>query len=166
MTSPSCTIRAAGLHDVPALARLRYEFRAALDPASESEPAFLGRCEQWMAARLATPGSWRCWVAEDAGVLCGMVWLLPIEKLPNPVSEPERHGYVSSLYLRPEYRGHGLGSELLNTCLRACEADGYDALFLWPTALSRSLYLRHGFEVRQDLLERRLAPVPSHGGAA
>jgi GNAT superfamily N-acetyltransferase len=166
MPAPSpYTIRAAGLNDVPVLARLRYEFRATLDPAAEPEPDFLKRCQEWMSARLATPGSWRCWVAQEAGTLAGTVWLLPVEKLPNPVGEPERHGYVSSLYVRPAYRGGGLGSELLATCLGACEAEGFDALFLWPTPRSRTLYLRHGFEVRQDLLERRLVPIPSHGGA-
>jgi ribosomal protein S18 acetylase RimI-like enzyme len=130
---PACTIRAAGRDDVPALARLRYEFRTTLDPATKPQPDFLARCEEWMAVRLATPGSWRCWVAEASGTLAGTVWLLPIEKLPNPVAEPERHGYVSSLYLRPEYRGRGLGSDLLATCLRVCAAEGFDAVFLWPT---------------------------------
>jgi len=160
------TIRAAAPEDAQALARLRYEFRVALDPRAEPELEFLARCRQWMAARLALPGSWRCWVAEESGTLSGMIWLLPVEKLPNPVAEPERHGYVSSLYVRPESRRCGLGSALLGSCLQACETDGFDAVFLWPTPRSRSLYLRHGFEVRQDLPERRLVPPPAHGGAA
>ena len=30
-----------------------------------------------------------------------------------------------------------------------------DAVILWPTPPSRSLYLRHGFAFREDLMERR-----------
>jgi GNAT superfamily N-acetyltransferase len=148
-------IRAAAIRDAPALARLRYQFRAALDPATESDVTFLDRCTRWMADRLARPGSWLCWVAEDAGDLAGMVWLLRVEKIPNPVGEAECHGYVSSLYVRPPYRGSGLGSRLLEACLRHCGAGRYDAVILWPTPLSRSLYARFGFEAREDLLERR-----------
>ena len=156
-------IRPATPADAGELATLRYEFRAALDPSQEAFETFRARCTSWMASRLAT-GVWRCWVAEREGRMVGTVWLFMIEKLPNPVAEPEQHGYVSSLYVRPECRGSGLGSQLLAKVLETCEAERCDAVFLWPTARSRSLYLRHGFEVQQDLLERRMTPAPAHRG--
>jgi GNAT superfamily N-acetyltransferase len=105
---------------------------------------------------LAAGSAWRCWVAEADATLVGTVWLQLLDKLPNPVAEPERHGYVSSLYVRHAFRGAGVGSALLETCLRACEKAGVDAVLLWPTPESRNLYLRHGFAAREDLLERRL----------
>jgi GNAT superfamily N-acetyltransferase len=154
-------IRPATPADAGELAALRYEFRAALDPIQEPAETFQQRCASWMATRLAT-GAWRCWVGEQEGRIIGTVWLFTIEKLPNPVAEPEQHAYVSSLYVRPQYRGSGLGSRLLATVLATCEAERCDAVFLWPTARSRSLYLRHGFEAHQDLLERRRTPAPTH----
>jgi GNAT superfamily N-acetyltransferase len=93
--------------------------------------------------------------------MVGTVWLQFLEKLPNPVAEPERHGYVSSLYVRPDFRGAGLGSALLSTCVETCRRYEVDAVLLWPTPASRSLYLRHGFEPREDLLERRLWMSPA-----
>lgn len=155
-------IRPATPADAGRLALLRYEFRTALAPATESPEAFVARCEAWMGARLSAPTPWSCWIAEASERAVGMVWLMTLEKLPNPVAEPERHGYVSSLYVRPEDRSHGLGSDLLRTCLRACKAQRCDAVFLWPTVRSRSLYLRHGFDVRQDLLELRNTPAAAH----
>ena len=150
----------AGAGDADALARLRWEFRAPLGRPKETERDFLARCGRWMRNRLDGDGSWRCWVAEADGEPVGTAWLQLIEKLPNPVSESELHGYISSLYLRPEHRGRGLGSALLSTCLAACDALGVDAAILWPTPESRSLYLRHGFAARDDLLARRPgAPV-------
>lgn len=163
MTSSSrAIVRPGERRDVPALARLRYEFRAGQDAPIESEADFLARCTGWMTARLVPGGSWRCWLAEAAGRAVGTVWLQRIEKLPNPVAEPESHGYVSSLYVVPSSRGAGLGSRLLGACLEACQAQEMDAVILWPTARSRSLYLRLGFAVREDLLERRLRPSPGH----
>jgi GNAT superfamily N-acetyltransferase len=156
-------IRPATPADAGELAALRYEFRAALDPSQEPAETFQRRCASWMASRLEA-GAWRCWVGEREGRIIGTAWLFVIEKLPNPVAEPERHGYVSSLYVRPECRGSGLGSRLLSTVLETCEAEHCDTVFLWPTARSRSLYLRHGFDFREDLLERRMTPVPAHRG--
>jgi GNAT superfamily N-acetyltransferase len=83
------------------------------------------------------------------------VWLQLIEKLPNPVAEPEWHGYVSSLYVEPSERSGGLGSALLAECLAECASRAVDAVVLWPTPRSRTLYLRHGFAVHDDLLQLR-----------
>jgi N-acetylglutamate synthase-like GNAT family acetyltransferase len=152
---PEFQIRPARSSDAPALARLRYEFRAGDDSPVQAEADFLTRCTAWMEPRLAPGGTWRCWLAEEAGRPVGTIWLKLIEKLPNPVGERERHGYVSSLYVVPSSRGAGLGSRLLEVCLEACEAEHLDAVFLWPTPRSRSLYERHGFAVADDLLERR-----------
>lgn len=161
MTHP--TVRAARESDAAVLAALRYEFRGGIAPVMEEEPAFLARCAAWMGSRLAA-STWRCWVAEADAEIVGTAWLHLLEKLPNPVGEPELHGYVSSLYVRPEFRGAGLGSNLLGACLDACEQLGVDSVVLWPTPASRSLYLRHGFGIRDDLLERRLwqSSTPRH----
>jgi hypothetical protein len=43
----------------------------------------------------------------------------------------------------------------LKACLEECDRHGADAVFLWPTPRSRSLYARHGFAVHEDLMERR-----------
>jgi ribosomal protein S18 acetylase RimI-like enzyme len=149
-------IRQAELGDAPSLARLRYEFRAGHEPTTEAEAEFLARCGAWMAARLAPGSQWHCWVAEVAGSLVGAIWLQIIEKIPNPSDEAEHHGYISNLYVDPSRRGAGLGSMLIEACLRFCEKEAVDAVILWPSPLSRPLYERHGFKMREDLFERRL----------
>ena len=147
-------LRPAAPADAAALARLRFAFRADLEPPAETEAAFLARCTPWMERRLAPGTGWRCWIAGGAEPV-GTVWLQLLEKLPNPVAEPEWHGYISSLFVRPEARGAGLGSRLLAEALTECDRCGCDAVVLWPTPRSRSLYHRHGFAVQDDLLERR-----------
>ncbi|MFB6241095.1 MAG: hypothetical protein ABEJ46_06025, partial [Gemmatimonadota bacterium] len=69
-------IRRADPGDAGRLARLRWEFRAAEDPAVESREEFLERCEPWMRSRLRSAGErWRCWVAEPDGRVRGHVLL-------------------------------------------------------------------------------------------
>jgi GNAT superfamily N-acetyltransferase len=140
---------------VPELARMRYDFRAGIGGAVESETVFVERCAEWMLERLRPGGAWRSWVAQAGEAIAGHAWLQLIEKLPNPVGELERHGYISNLYVQPAYRGSGLGSALLAACLQEADAMSVDAVILWPTPRSRSLYARHGFAVRDDLMERR-----------
>jgi GNAT superfamily N-acetyltransferase len=151
-------IRFARPEDAPALARLRYEFRAALGDASEPDRDFLPRCEAWMASRLLPAARWRCWVFELAGAVAGNLWLQVIEKVPNPVPELEAHAYITSVYVRPEARGHGAGEALVAAAMEWCRANGIDSAILWPTGASRTLYARHGFAVRDDLMEAIVNP--------
>jgi ribosomal protein S18 acetylase RimI-like enzyme len=137
------------------LAQLRYAFRAELDPPIEDQDGFVERCTTWMTERLGSGGSWLCWVALLNDTMVGTVWLQQVEKLPNPAGHPGFHGYVSSVYVAPEVRNSGIGSALLRACLVEADSRGLDAVFLWPSARSRALYERHGFAVRDDLLERR-----------
>jgi GNAT superfamily N-acetyltransferase len=150
----SFDIRRATPADASILARLRYAFRVELDPPAELEAQFLERCSRWMAEQLGR-GTWCCWMATHNEVVVGTLWLHLIEKLPNPVGHRGYHGYVSSVYVVPDLRNAGVGSALLRACVAEADSKGVDALFLWPTDRSRPLYQRHGFEVRDDLLERR-----------
>ncbi len=150
-------IRLANTDDAADLARMRYEFRSALAPATESETSFRRRCESWMASRLARRDDWMCWVAADGhGRIVGSIWLQIIEKLPNPVNEPERHGYITSLYVEENVRGAGVGGRLLSAALAACTRRECDSVILWPTVRSRTLYERHGFTAGNGLMELRL----------
>ena len=151
-------IRCATPEDAPALARLRFVFRMeqAGHPSShEDEAAFIARCTDWMATRLADPHRWRCWVAARDGEPVGHVWVQFIDKLPNPLELPERIAYLTNFYVKPDARG-GTGSHLLAACLDGCHEAGVERVILWPTAASRSIYLRHGFAPPDDLLELTL----------
>lgn len=148
-------IRPATREDAPILARLRYEFRASFGSVEEPASEFLPRCERWIGQKLGDTDTWKAWIAESNGGAAGTIWLQWIEKIPNPVAELEWHGYITSLYVREEDRGKQLGTALLETALAACRDRGVDAVILWPTPRSRSLYLRHGFAVRDDIMEFR-----------
>jgi GNAT superfamily N-acetyltransferase len=148
-------IRAANPDDAAELARLRHAFRTERRSATEPDADFLARCTEWMKEALGPEARWRCWAAVADSQLVGTLWLQLIEKLPNPGEESELHGYVSSVYVAPGLRNKGVGAALLTACLDQCDALGVDAVFLWSTPDSRRLYQRHGFAVRDDLLDRR-----------
>ena len=150
-------IRVATTADVPALAALRWEFRAGRATPTEDRSAFLARCAAWMQAALAD--EWRAWVAVDGSAVVGHVWLCTIGKIPNPVGQKERQAYISNVYVRPDSRG-GVGSRLLKQAIEWAEANDVAYALLTPTAPSRTLYGRHGFAVSDDWLIRSFGGKP------
>jgi GNAT superfamily N-acetyltransferase len=99
---------------------------------------------------------WRCWVLDDGKRLLGHVCVQLFEKIPNPVNdEPELHAYVTNFYVVPETRNRGLGKRLLKKALSWCRARNTDAVILWATPDSKSLYRRCGFVESADIFELR-----------
>lgn len=155
--APEVCVRKAEPEDAVRLSVLRYEFRTAEDPAVEPRVEFLERCEPWMRERLAPDGRrWRCWVAEPDDRIRGHVWVQLFPKVPNPVDEAEAHAYLTNMYVEPDHRGRGLGTALMEEAVGWCRSRSLDALILWPTDDSRSLYRRFGCAPSDGLFERRL----------
>jgi GNAT superfamily N-acetyltransferase len=150
-------IRLARSNDSNALAELRYQFRAETGSATESKSRFVRRCASWMKKHLCLGSCpWRCWVLDDDKRLLGHVCVQLFEKLPNPVKdELELHAYVTNFYVIPEMRSRGFGKRLLDKALAWCRAQETDAVILWATPESKSLYRRCGFSKPADILEQR-----------
>jgi GNAT superfamily N-acetyltransferase len=149
-------IRVATSGDWNALAEMRYRFRAEVGSPTEVKSCFVGRCTSWMKKSFGSDSTaWRCWVIDDGKQLLGHVCVQLFEKMPNPVNEPEAHAYLTNLYVVPKMRGHGLGKKLLNKALSWCHAQGVDAVILWATPESKSLYRRCGLLEPDNILEVR-----------
>jgi len=156
-------IRLAKSGDARALADLRYRFRAETQHVTETKSRFLRRCTGWMKRRFRSGSSpWRCWVLDDGKQLLGHVCVQLFEKIPNPIhDERELHAYVTNFYVVPEMRRLGFGRELLNKAVLWCRARGTDAIILWATPGSKSLYRRCGFVESADIFELpHSAPLP------
>jgi GNAT superfamily N-acetyltransferase len=154
-------IRLARSGDSRGLANLRYRFRTEIESATETKSRFLRRCTSWMRKHFQSGSSpWRCWVLDDGKQLLGHVCVQLLEKVPNPVNEPELHAYVTNFYVVPEMRSHGVGKKLLKKALSWCRARGTDAIILWATPGSRSLYRRCGLAEPADIFELRNPSEP------
>ena len=104
--------------------------------------------------RALSSDSWRCWAAMVEGQIVGQVWVHLIEKIPNPLAELESHASITNLYVQENARG-GMGNGLMDIALAWCRAHEIDAVILWPTELSQTLYQRKGFAVTPDVMSLR-----------
>ena len=146
-------IRLASAGDAATLARLRLELRSSSHNVVEDEQAFLERCESWMSERLRKGSQWQCWIAETEASVVGAVWAQLIEKIPNPVAEPEFYVYLTNFYVREKYRGEGVGAQLLAAVLDWSKSKNAEKVILWPTERSKTFYQRHGFSFADDLMQ-------------
>jgi GNAT superfamily N-acetyltransferase len=153
-------IRRAGRSDAAAMASMRYDFRTELDAPSEPEHEFIDRATAWFTASLDN-GAWTGWLARHHEQPVGLVLVQLIGKVPNPVVEPETLGYVSSLYVRPQWRGRGIGDQLLATAVAFCQDNSVESVVLWPSPRSVPLYERQGFRRHAKVMELRVADESS-----
>jgi len=137
-------VRQAGEEDVDALARLRAAWRG-----QEPSGKFLAAFHDWF--RREQPSRW-WWLATNDQAALGMVNLKLFDRMPSPDRPPSRWGYLSNLFVAPEWRGQGLGGALVAALISRARAEGLARVVLSPSELSIPLYARHGFRSADDLL--------------
>lgn len=100
-----------------------------------------------------------CWgiPAEDGLAACGSLCLF--ERLPYPGNPAGREGYLLNVYTRPEFRGKGYASRILEEMIRFAGKNGIGRLWLSASDMGRPLYRRAGFSDRGNEMELFLPPA-------
>ena len=84
-------------------------------------------------------------VAENAGEVVACVFLQLVEKVPSPGRETNHWGYLTNFYTSPEYRGRGIGRQMLDALINSAQEKDLELLIVWPSPESVSIYERAGF---------------------
>lgn len=145
-------IRVAGWSDRTSVAGLRRAWTEEYAGHALPDDDYLERFEAWLAVE---QDQRLTWLGAVDGVDVGMLNLLLFTRMPRPgVPEPSRWGYLANFYVRPEHRGTGLGSRLLEACTAYADEHGLARIVLSPSERSVPLYARAGFGPATSLLVR------------
>lgn len=143
-------IRIATETDAPSLAELRWQFQMDLSD-SITKTAFLDSCIRFF--RQSMQQNWTHWVAEVGGELVAMISIQGIQTIPAPRRINNSFGYLTNFYTKPDFRGQGIGQQLLQTAQAWAVEQSLELLIVWSSEEAIGHYKKQGFRSNEELLE-------------
>jgi GNAT superfamily N-acetyltransferase len=130
------------------LAQLRRSWTTELAAAVE-DPRFAATFAAWLERQ---QGHRTFWIADDEGHPVGMVNLLTIERMPRPGLPTSQWGYLGNLYVLPDHRLTGVGTQLVTALLATAAQRGLGRVLVHPNEGSLPFWRRTAFVGASDLL--------------
>jgi len=144
-------LRLATSADLLALCELRFEFLAEIRGIRPDDlPGRLSDDTRQFFERTLPSGRTFSWLVEDAGRPVGLASVVVHDVPPLPQDPRSREGYIINMYVRPGFRGRGIGRRLLDACLGIAVDQGICRFNLYATTSGRPMYERAGFANHKD----------------
>lgn len=144
----------ATIREVTAVPTLMHWRREVMESVFGAEPSkrLLVRNRQYY-RRAVAEGRHMAVVAAVDGTDVGCGALCLSEELPSPDNPSGRNAYLMNIYVRPEYRGQGVGHTIVRWLVAKARELDCDKIFLETTAGARPLYKSIGFTDFPDMMK-------------
>jgi len=152
-------LRLATSTDLLALRELRIEFLAESRGVGPDDfPRRLFEDTRQFFERKQANGRIVSWLVEDGERRMGLASVV-MHDVPLPEDPRFSEGYIINMYVRPDFRGKGIGRRLLEACLGIAGDQGIRRFYLYATASGRPMYEQAGFTNHKDWMVGQVPPV-------
>lgn len=98
-------------------------------------------------------GSHRAFVASCNGEDVGVGAICLSEELPSPDNPSGKCAYLMNVYVREQYRNHGIAMKIINHLVNLANAHGCGKIYLESTDMAKPLYRECGFTDMENMLK-------------
>ncbi|QAA33375.1 GNAT family N-acetyltransferase [Clostridium manihotivorum] len=145
--------RLADKKDISSLAELRWlHEEEECDLFGINKEEFINECSIFLTNGLVN-NEWVYWIAEEDKEIVANIYVRRIRKVPKPQKFFAEIGYVTNVHTKEQYRGKGIGSELLAKVKQWSVDNKIELLFLWPSKRAVDFYNRQGFDINNEIME-------------
>lgn len=146
--------RKAGIEDLSELIAIRIRaLRAANDLSDDADMSEVEK-EIFRYYQEALPsGSHSAYLIYDGDKIIGSGNISYYSVMPTYCHPSGRKGYISNMYVVPEYRNRGIARQMLDILVAEIRAKGDVSITLEATEMGRPLYEKYGFVDLPDEME-------------
>ncbi len=142
-------IRKAKPDDLPEISKLNLELfkiQHEFDPTANLEWTFSPDGQEYFKTRISTEDSFTEVVEDESGKLIGYIFGTIFKRQPWRIEG--KYAELESIYIKPEYQGEKLGSQLTNNFINWCRENKVNYVSVIPSAQNESaikFYRKLGF---------------------
>lgn len=147
-------IRKAELQDLDLLMRWRMEVLHEVFsiPADQPLAELEAENRRYYQKELPQGGHIACFVYIGEEIVgCGGMCLY--HEMPSPDNPSGKCAYLMNVYVRPQFRGHGIASRLVRWHVEQAREHHISKIYLETSEAGRPLYQRIGFSDMKDMME-------------
>lgn len=92
-------------------------------------------------------------IDEDTGDIIGCGGICYQREMPSPDNLTGTNGYLMNIYTLPEYRGQGIGKQIVEFLIADAKIRGTEKIYLESSKIARHMYEELGFSDMQDYMK-------------
>jgi len=136
--------RLAGKDDIDSLVSLRAEF-IGLNKSHEAFEKVYENIKQYFEAKISTKECFTI-LAEDKNSIIGTGIVFFYDSVPSLSNISGKNAYITSMYVKEEYRRMKIGSTILEKLIEISKANNAQFIMLNATEIGRKLYNQYEFK--------------------
>lgn len=143
--------RFADCSDIDLLVQLRLDFLE-VDKENEKYDMIKKNCQTYFHNAI-TEGLCDVILAADEEMVVGTAIIFYYQSVPSAFNMTGRNAYVTSMYVKEEYRRNGIATTMLNQLIDISNKKGYPIIMLNASEMGKTLYIKLGFtEIRNGMI--------------